>query len=109
MRAPSSDPLNSESPGHSTPGGKALPRDFDAQVLGTIRRLDDAAYGPEIARALERDAGKSVSRGALYTALDRLEHKGLVRWCIEEATADRGGLPRRRFESTQAPDARVGS
>ncbi len=107
MRAPSSDPLSSESPGRSTPAGK--PRGFDAQVLGTIRRLDDAAYGPEIAQALERDAGKSVSRGALYTALDRLERKGLVRWCIEDATADRGGLPRRRFESTLEPGARVGS
>lgn len=109
MRPPSSDQLSSAGPGRGAPRGKALPRDFDARVLGAIRHLDDAAYGPEIARALERDAGKSVSRGALYTALDRLERKGLVRWRIEEATADRGGLPRRRFESTQGPDARMES
>jgi hypothetical protein len=72
--------------------------EFDRTVLFAIRQLDDAAYGPEIARALEQDAGRSVSRGALYTALDRLEKKGLVRWRIEDATAERGGYPRRRFE-----------
>jgi len=75
--------------------------DFDRKVLFTIQQLDDAAYGPEIARTLEQSAGKSVSRGALYAALDRLERRGLVRGRIEAATDERGGFPRRRFEMTE--------
>jgi len=74
---------------------------FDRKVLFTIQQLDDSAYCPEIARTLERDAGRSVSRGALYAALDRLERKGLVRGRIETATDERGGFPRRRFETTR--------
>ena len=72
--------------------------DFDSKVLITIQQLADAAYGPEIAQTLERSAGRSVSRGALYAALDRLERRGLVRGRIESPTDERGGFPRRRFE-----------
>lgn len=78
---------------------REIPGEFDRRVLVTIQHLEGGAYAPDIAQELERDAGgKSVSRGALYTALDRLEQKGLVRWCIEDATEERGGLPKRRFE-----------
>ena len=41
-----------------------------------------------------------MSRGALYTALDRLQRKEMVRWSIEAATSERGGHPKRRFEVT---------
>jgi DNA-binding PadR family transcriptional regulator len=78
-----------------------MPSDFDRRVLLTIRQLEGSAYAPDIAHALECHEGKSVSRGALYTALDRLEQRGLVRWRIEEAGAERGGLPKRRFEATE--------
>ena len=73
---------------------------FDREVLFTIQELADSAYGPEIAQTLEQSAGKSVSRGALYAALELLERKGLVLGRIESATQERGGLPRRRFEMT---------
>ena len=78
------------------------PTDFDHKVMFTIQQLADSAYGPEIAQTLEQSAGKSVSRGALYAALDRLERRGLVRGRIEAATDERGGFPRRRFEMTEA-------
>jgi DNA-binding PadR family transcriptional regulator len=77
---------------------REIPGEFDRRVLVTIRQLADSAYAPDIAHELERDSGRTVSRGALYTALDRLEQHGLVRWSIEEATEERGGLPKRRFE-----------
>ena len=80
---------------------REIPGEFDRRVLVTIRQLEGGAYAPDIAQVLERDAGRSVSRGALYTALDRLEQKGLVSWCIEDATEERGGLPKRRFETTE--------
>lgn len=77
---------------------REIPGEFDRRILVTIRQLEGGAYAPNIAQELERHAGRSVSRGALYTALDRLEQEGLVRWCIEDATEERGGLPKRRFE-----------
>ncbi len=80
---------------------REIPGEFDRRVLVTIQQLEGGAYAPDIAQELERDAGKTVSRGALYTALDRLEERGLVRWRIEDATEERGGLPKRRFEITE--------
>ncbi len=66
-------------------------------VLLAILRLGADAYGLSIARELERQAGRSLSRGALYTTLDRLEIKGLVRWKSEAGGSERRGLPRRIY------------
>ena len=41
-----------------------------------------------------------MSRGALYTTLDRLETKGLVRWKVNAGTRERGELPRRTYGVT---------
>jgi DNA-binding PadR family transcriptional regulator len=81
---------------------REIPGEFDRRVLVTIQELEDGAYAPAIAQELERDTGKTVSRGALYTALDRLEERGLVCWSIEDATEERGGLPKRRFEIAES-------
>ena len=43
-----------------------------------------------------------MSRGALYTSLDRLEDKGLVRWKAASGTPARNGLPRRVYTVTPA-------
>ena len=74
--------------------------EFEQMVLLAVLQLKEGAYAPRIAQQLEESAGRTVSRGALYTALDRLKNKGMVRWSIEAATSDRGGLPKRRFEVT---------
>lgn len=66
-------------------------------VLLAILRLGPEAYGLSIARELEREAGRSLSRGALYTTLDRMETKGLVRWKSEPGGSERRGLPRRVY------------
>ena len=76
--------------------------EFEQMVLLAVLQLKEGAYAPRIAQQLEESAGRTVSRGALYTALDRLKNKGMVRWSIEAATSDRGGLPKRRFEVTSA-------
>ena len=47
--------------------------EFEQLVLLSVLRLGDEAYGVTIARELEEGAGRRVSRGALYTTLDRLE------------------------------------
>src|SRR5262249_4025677 len=71
--------------------------EFEQLVLLAILRLGADAYGVTIARELEANAQRRVSRGALYTTLDRLEGKGLVRWKIPPGTRERGELPRRCY------------
>ena len=81
-------------------GSSAPIGEFEQLVLLAILRLGEVAYGVTIAGELEGRAGRRVSRGALYTTLDRLETKGLVRWKINAGTRERAGLPRRTYGVT---------
>ena len=81
--------------------------EFEQQLLLVILRLGDEAYGPEISRELETRAGRRVSRGALYTTLDRLDDKGLIRWRTVPGTEARDGLPRRLYSVTAAGVAAI--
>jgi len=74
--------------------------EFEHLLLLAVLRLGDEAYGADIAHELEERAGRTVSRGHLYTSLDRLEHKGLLRWSVAEGTEVRDGLPRRLYAVT---------
>jgi PadR family transcriptional regulator len=74
--------------------------EFEQMVLLAILQLTDAAFGTAISQQLEERAGRRVSRGALYSSLDRLEQKGYLRWEIAPATSERGGQPKRCFEVT---------
>lgn len=74
--------------------------EFEQLVLLAILRLGDDASGPELARELERTIGRQVTRGALYSTLNRLENKRLVRWTPDAPGPDRGGHIRRLFKAT---------
>jgi PadR family transcriptional regulator len=76
--------------------------EFEQLLLLAVLRLGADAYGVDIARELEARAGRTVSRGALYTSLDRLEDKGLLRWKVVVGTPERSGLPRRLYTVTSA-------
>ena len=76
--------------------------EFEQLLLLTVLRLGSDAFGTDIARELDQRAGRSVSRGALYTSLDRLEDKGLIRWKAEVGTPARNGRPRRVYAVTPA-------
>jgi DNA-binding PadR family transcriptional regulator len=71
-------------------------------VLLAVLRAGDNAYGVTIQEELRRQAGRRVTRGALYTVLDRLEGKGLLRSRLGAPLAERGGRARRYFEVTAA-------
>jgi PadR family transcriptional regulator, regulatory protein PadR len=71
--------------------------ELEQLILLTILRLGPEAYGLSIARELEAQAGRRLSRGALYTSLDRLETKGLVRWKLEAGGPERQALPKRLY------------
>jgi PadR family transcriptional regulator PadR len=74
--------------------------EFEHLLLLAVLRLGSDAYGLDIARELEARAGRSVSRGALYTSLDRLEEKGLLRWKASPGSPARNGMPRRLYVVT---------
>jgi PadR family transcriptional regulator PadR len=71
--------------------------ELEQLILLAILRLGPNAYGLSIARELEAQAGRHLSRGALYTSLDRLETKGYLRWKLEAGGPERQSLPKRVY------------
>ena len=70
---------------------------FEEVVLLAILRLKADAYGAQIRKTVENATGRSVSIGAVYATLDRLERKRFVGSWQGEATAERGGRAKRYF------------
>ena len=76
--------------------------DLEMLVLVALIRLAPNAYGVAVREEIERRAGRSLSIGALYTTLSRLEEKGLVTSHLGEATAERGGRAKKFYQVTAA-------
>ena len=76
--------------------------EFEQLVLLAVLRLGEDAYAVTIRQTLEEAAARTVSRGALYTTLERLDAKGLLSSRMGEPTADRGGRARRYHKVTAA-------
>lgn len=71
-------------------------------LLLAVLHCGEEAYTVAIRRVLATRSGRRLSRGALYTSLDRLEGKGLLRSRLGEPLAMRGGRARRYFTVTAA-------
>ena len=71
-------------------------------VLLAVLRLGDEAYAVPILEQIDQQTGRKVARGALYTALDRLEAKGCLRSRLGDPLPERGGRARRFFTVTPA-------
>jgi DNA-binding PadR family transcriptional regulator len=71
--------------------------DFEQLVLFGVLRLDDEAYGAAIRQEIHARSGRDVSINAVYTTLDRLEAKGLLRSWVGEPTPQRGGRRRKCY------------
>jgi len=74
---------------------------FEHLLLLALLRLGDDTYGVPICDEIEARTGRVVSPGAVYTALDRLERRGLVRSSLAEPTAARGGKRKRCYRLTE--------
>ena len=74
--------------------------DLEFMILLAILRLTERAYGVMIGREIEQLGKRTVTRAALYVALDRLEKSGLVRSTLGESTPERGGRAKRYFAVT---------
>jgi len=79
---------------------RQLLTDFELMILLAILRVGDAAYGVPIAREIEETGGRPVALASVYTALGRLQHRGLVTSTTGEPTAERGGRSKRFFKLT---------
>jgi PadR family transcriptional regulator, regulatory protein PadR len=72
--------------------------EFEYLVLTAAVRLAEDAYGAAIRQEIEAATGRRCSIGALYTTLDRLEKKGLLRTWMGDATPQRGGRAKRMVQ-----------
>ena len=70
---------------------------FEHFLLLAVMRLGEDAYGMTIRRELADHTGRDIAVGAIYTALARLERRGLVQSWLGEPTPERGGKAKRHY------------
>jgi PadR family transcriptional regulator PadR len=70
---------------------------FEEAVLLTVLSLSSDAYGVRIRQQVETAVERSISIGALYTTLERLERKGYISASVGEPTPERGGRAKRFY------------
>ena len=76
--------------------------ELEQVLLLALLRLGGDAYGAAIRIEIFERTGRSITPGAIYPTLDRLEARGLLRSRVAGATAERGGRARRYFKVTAA-------
>jgi DNA-binding PadR family transcriptional regulator len=76
--------------------------EFEYAVLLSVLHLDQEAYAVPIRELIEGRTARPVARGALYTALDRLESKGCLKSRMGDPSEERGGKARRYYSVTAA-------
>ncbi len=74
--------------------------EFQEIVMLSIMILGKNAYGVTIQEEIDRRMKRKISRGALHTALTRLEEKGFISSDYGEPTSERGGRRKRYYEVT---------
>src|SRR5260370_41035295 len=71
--------------------------EFEQIVLLAVLRLGENAYGVPVRHEIEKRTKGSLTVGALYRTLDRLEAKGYVASWFGDQVAQRGGRSKRYF------------
>jgi DNA-binding PadR family transcriptional regulator len=74
--------------------------EFEEVVILAIAILNGAAYSVSIKDEIESRLERTVSLGALHTALKRMETKGYLRSSAGDSSEERAGRPKRVFEIT---------
>ena len=75
---------------------------LELAALLAVAHLDKEAYGLAVRRELAARIGRDYSVGAVYTTLQRLEDKGLLKSRTGDPLPIRGGRSRRHFVLTGA-------
>ena len=81
--------------------------EFQELVLLAIASLANEAYGVSIQQQIRLVAGRKISRGALHSALLRLEKKGYLSSHFGGSTKERGGRRKRYYQLTKTGQAAV--
>lgn len=81
--------------------------ELEALILLATLRLGADAYGVSIRDEIEDRTGRRLTRGAIYTALRRLEAKGCLTSELGDPTPERGGRAKRFVTVTAAGLAEV--
>lgn len=76
--------------------------ELETLILLAVLRLGDGAYGVSVKDEIGERTGRKLTRGAVYSALRRLEAKGLLQGTLGEPTPERGGRAKRFLEVTDA-------
>lgn len=74
--------------------------EFEYLLITAAAGLGDNAYGVSIREEIETTTGRKCSLGALYTTIERLEKKGLLKTWMGDATPERGGRAKRLVRVT---------
>ena len=86
------------------PKGEYL-AEFEIYVMLAVLRLGDDAYGVTIRKEIEERAGRSVSVGAVYATLGRLEEKRMVAFRASTPAPVQGGRSRKLVSLTPTGEA----
>jgi PadR family transcriptional regulator PadR len=74
--------------------------EFEEVVLLAVAIRSGDAYGAAVVGEIEQQMGRSVNLGAVHSALNRLQEKGLVSSEMGGMTPERGGRRKRLFVVT---------
>jgi len=74
--------------------------EFEEIVLLAVAIHSGDAYGAAIVSEIEQQMNRSVNLGAVHSALNRLQEKGLVRSEMGGALPERGGRRKRLYSVT---------
>ncbi|WP_080057643.1 PadR family transcriptional regulator [Spirosoma aerolatum] len=74
--------------------------EFEEVVLLAVAIRAGDAYGAAVVNEIEQQMGRSVNLGAVHSALNRLQEKGLVSSEMGGMTAERGGRRKRLYKVT---------
>lgn len=77
---------------------KALGEFEQLLLLALLGLPPEQAYGVPIRDLIEQRTGRTLSAGAVYTALDRLEEKGMVSSQPSAPGQERGGRRKRLYQ-----------
>lgn len=71
--------------------------EFEEVVLLAVAIRSGDAYGAAVVNEIEQQMGRSVNLGAVHSALNRLQEKGLVSSEMGGITPERGGRRKRLY------------
>lgn len=79
--------------------GRAL-GELEQLILFALVELGRDGYGAAVGRSIEERTGRTISAGAIYTGLDRLERRGMLESRVGDPTPQRGGRRRKYYRLT---------